>query len=219
MSDNPSDLTPKMRTMSLTQVNQAGEPTEEEEMEDLDGTLLLDFMLENEPFEVLLAQYYPKKELDHRPPIFEYGVALTEAQLVEYARKHGLATDQLDSPHPKWSKIFRAVGSTLDNQLELKPQGGILRWSSPYTKNKELVLLLALCTNYNTKIRVANPRRLVQRLEKEFGEPAKWYMSCITDGGLRPHYKVSGEVSTVNSNYSHWLTSDMFTYAYSQWQS
>ncbi|KAJ8073655.1 hypothetical protein PM082_011933 [Marasmius tenuissimus] len=204
MSDNPSDLTPKMRTMSLTQVNQvnqAGDVTEEEEMEDLDGTLLLDFMLENEPFEVLLAQYFPKKELDHRPPIFEYGIALTEAQLVEYARKHGLATDQLDSPHPKWSKIFRAVGSTLDNQLELKPQGGILRWSSPYTKNKELVLLLALCTNYNTKIRVANPRRLVQRLEKEFGEPAKWYMSCITDGGLRPHYKVSGEVSTVNSNH------------------
>ncbi|KAJ8073685.1 hypothetical protein PM082_011963 [Marasmius tenuissimus] len=191
MSDNPSDLTPKMRTMSLTQVNQAGEPAEEEEMEDLDGTLLLDFMLENEPFEVLLGQYFPKKELDHQPPIFEYGVALTEAQLVGYARKHGLATDQLDSPHPKWSKIFRAVGSRLDKQLELKPQGGILRWSSPYTKNKELVLLLALCTNYNTKIRVANPHRLVQRLEKEFGEPAKWYMSCITDGGLRPHYKVS----------------------------
>ncbi|KAJ8073679.1 hypothetical protein PM082_011957 [Marasmius tenuissimus] len=148
-------------------------------------------MLENEPFEVLLAQYFPKKELDHRPPIFEYGVALTEAQLVEYTRKHGLATDQLNSPHPKWSKIFRAVGSRLDNQLELKPQEGILRWSSPYTKNKKLVLLLALCTNYNTKIRVANPRDLVQRLEKEFGEPAKWYMSCITDGGLRPHYKVS----------------------------
>ncbi|KAL0062440.1 hypothetical protein AAF712_010652 [Marasmius tenuissimus] len=161
MSDAPSDLTPKMRTMSLTQVNQAGDATEEEEMEDLDGTLLLDFMLENEPFEVLLAQYFPKKELDHRPPIFEYGVALTETQLVEYARKHGLATDQLDSPHPKWSKIFRAVGSRLEHQLKLKPQGGILRWSSPYTKNKELVLLLALCTNYNTKIRVANPRGLV----------------------------------------------------------
>ncbi|KAJ8073653.1 hypothetical protein PM082_011931 [Marasmius tenuissimus] len=118
MSDIPSDLTPKMRTMSLTQVNQAGEPTEEEEMEDLDGTLLLDFMLENEPFEVLLAQYFPKKELDHRPPIFEYGVALTEAQLVEYARKHGLATDQLDSPHPDWSTIFCAIRSKLDQQLK-----------------------------------------------------------------------------------------------------
>ncbi|KAL0061712.1 hypothetical protein AAF712_011429 [Marasmius tenuissimus] len=183
-----------MRAMSLSQEEQAGAGTGdriEEEMEDLDGTLLLDFMLENEPFEVLLAQYYPKKELDHRPPIFEYGVALTEAQLVEYARKHGLATDQLDSPHPKWSKIFRAVRLRLDDQLELKPEGGILCWSSPYTKNKELVLLLALCTNYNTKIRVANPRGLVQRLEKEFGESAKWYMSCITDGDLRPHYKVS----------------------------
>ncbi|KAL0062446.1 hypothetical protein AAF712_010658 [Marasmius tenuissimus] len=195
MSTDSSELTPKMRTLSLSQENQAGAGDrigeEMEEMEDLDGTLLLDFMLENEPFEVLLAQYFPKKELDHRPPIFEYGVALTEAQLVEYARKHGLATDQLDSPHPDWSKIFCAIRSKLDQQLDLKPQEGVLSWGPPYTKNKKLILLLALCTNYNTKIRVADPRGLVQRLEKEFGEPAKWYMSCLTDGGLRPHYKVS----------------------------
>ncbi|KAL0057568.1 hypothetical protein AAF712_015790 [Marasmius tenuissimus] len=173
MSDSDaSALTPKMGTLSFEEKKGGWVENLEGEL-DFEGTLFLDYMLKNEPFETLYKQYIPHEGFDHHPPKFEYEVALTKADLIAYARKHSLATKQLDSPRPKWSTVFREVDSRLYDKLKVKREDGILLWSAPWTKDKERNLLLSLCSDYDLKIRVANPDTLIKRLEEEFGQSAK----------------------------------------------
>ncbi|KAL0062441.1 hypothetical protein AAF712_010653 [Marasmius tenuissimus] len=197
MSNDQAALTPKMRKMSLSEGGQAGNRFEslEAELEAVNNTLFLNYMMKNEPFETLPTQYFPHERLDHHPPEFKFGIALTEAQLVGYAQKHGLATEQLDSAYPDWPTVHREIESRLHKQLEVKPEEGLLFWAVPWTKNKKSNLLLSLCTNYNRKIRVANPGSFVKQLEDEFGQRAKWYMSRPRDDGpaLQTHYKISAD--------------------------
>ncbi|KAK1232562.1 hypothetical protein PQX77_004320 [Marasmius sp. AFHP31] len=191
-----SGLTTRTGTLSLTEDNIGKDSIENLEGElDFEGTLLLDYMLKNEPFEKLYEQYIPHKEFDHYPPEFEYGVALAKAELIEYALQHGLATDQLHAPRPDWSIVFRAVNRRLCDALNVKLEQGLLHWRLPLTKDKQRTLMVAVCSNYNRKIRVADPAALIKGLEREFKKPAMWYLSRPTcdDPGLRPHYKISGE--------------------------
>ncbi|KAJ8073675.1 hypothetical protein PM082_011953 [Marasmius tenuissimus] len=147
-------------------------------------------MMKNQPFE---TQYISHEGLGHHPPEFQHGVALTTAQLVGYVRKHGLATDQIDSPHPSWSIIIHEVECRLHEQLEVNPEDRILFWSKPWTKNEELKVLLSFRTNYNRDINIADPANFIKRLEEQLGQPAKWYMRHPNDDGpaLRAHYKIS----------------------------
>ncbi|KAJ8073651.1 hypothetical protein PM082_011929 [Marasmius tenuissimus] len=186
-----------MRGLSLSKGDQAGDSFGklERELDEMNNTLLLDYMMKNEPFETLPTQYIPHEGLDHHPPKFQHGVALTTAQLVGYARKHGLATDQIDSSHPSWSIIIHEVECRLHEQLEVNPEDGILFWSKPWTKNEELKVLLSFRTNYNRDINVADPAGFIKRLEEQLGQPAKWYMRRPNDDGpaLRTHYKISAD--------------------------
>ncbi|KAF9260310.1 hypothetical protein L218DRAFT_1002782 [Marasmius fiardii PR-910] len=47
--------------------------------------LTMRYMFEHEPFKILPPAYWLWKEVDHEPPIFEYGIGLTTEEAVDYA--------------------------------------------------------------------------------------------------------------------------------------
>ncbi|KAJ8073681.1 hypothetical protein PM082_011959 [Marasmius tenuissimus] len=61
--------------------------------------------------------------------------------------------------------------------------------------DKERHLLLRLYSDYNPKIRAADPDTLVKQLEEKFGQRAMLKLSSPSDRGpgLRPRYEISGE--------------------------
>ena len=111
-------------------------------------TLNFDYMMDNQPFEELPWQYFPKPKIDHRPPIFVYGFPLKSdvSEIEHIAHVAGILK-------PEEPLTGRNVMSTLPRTMKyLGRECGLLREDSLSVDGcycRTVRFVLKLKTNYN----------------------------------------------------------------------
>ncbi|KAK7037463.1 hypothetical protein VNI00_010955 [Paramarasmius palmivorus] len=151
-------------------------PGEDLTLEEMNETLSLKYILKHQPFEDLPLQYYPNPSYNHKPPIFDYGVALTADQIMDYGRKTGIIPadmDHLTASH--CTAVYGDICRTFNNRFNLWIPGKKVDIDTPYIK--ERVLLFKVSTNYDFRIPEDKVFDLLDNMEQVLGLPAKWYVS------------------------------------------
>ncbi|KAF9258166.1 hypothetical protein L218DRAFT_1005263 [Marasmius fiardii PR-910] len=156
-------------------------------LEELNKTLVFDYMFENGPYEELPVQYYPIKKYDHYPPIFDsghpvshvssdWGIALTSKELEEYGRKNGLVTAK-PNVHLSSPECGLLISRTAERFNERHGLGSRTRVDITLPATKEGVVLVKVLTNYGTSLSRDALLDLCENVESSFGKRGKWYIS------------------------------------------
>ncbi|KAG7093299.1 hypothetical protein E1B28_006981 [Marasmius oreades] len=158
-------LSCKLQNMNLEETKDEIDPPE--------GHLTFRYMFEHEPFETLPFEYFPWKEVDHYPPIFDYGVALTTEEIQEYARREVFVEGR--EPPCDYSGVLHGVLRKLNNEFGLEP-GRRINIGVPHTKMGNVVLLKFL-DNYVCPLSGEKVDFVADGLKKAFGKVPKWFLS------------------------------------------
>ncbi|KAF9262438.1 hypothetical protein L218DRAFT_988275 [Marasmius fiardii PR-910] len=165
---------------------------EEEEppnMEDLNHKLTRDYILKNEPFNEICPAYFPNPIYDLKPPIFEYGVALSLDEFNAYVDAQNLFPK--DEPPPSLLLKKYHVLRKLNQQFGLKSTG--ITDSIPVTQERDEfpLILITVITNYRYRnIPREKLIEVVKGLRREFKRRPKWYLSYDNGPDLKEDYSV-----------------------------
>ncbi|KAG7093301.1 hypothetical protein E1B28_006983 [Marasmius oreades] len=160
-----TSLSHKLQNMNLKETKEELGPPE--------GHLTLRYMMKHEPFETLPFEYFPWKEVDHYPPIFDYGVALTTEEVRDYARREVFVEG--DKPPGDFCDVLHGIQGKLNNEFGLKP-GGRIVIGVPYTK-MDNVVLFKFIDNYMCLLSDEKVDLVADGLEKAFGKAPQWFLS------------------------------------------
>ncbi|KAK7049439.1 hypothetical protein VNI00_006045 [Paramarasmius palmivorus] len=151
-------------------------PGEELTIEEMNKTLSLDYIFKHEPFEDLPLQYYPNPSYHHKPPIFDYGVALTTEQVKDYARKNGIIPANVEHPTlHQWTKMYSLMLKKFNDRYKLHIPGKRVEVNNPCSD--QCLALFKVSTNYDLCVPEDKVMEILDVLEETLGQPAKWYLS------------------------------------------
>ncbi|KAG7093291.1 hypothetical protein E1B28_006973 [Marasmius oreades] len=157
-------LSCKLQNMNLEETKDEIDPPE--------GHLTFRYMFEHEPFEILPFEYFPWKEVDHYPPIFDYGIALTTEEIQEYARREVFLEGR--NPHD-YRDVLHGALRKLNKEFGLEP-GGRIGLGVPYSKMENVVLFKFL-DNYVCPLSDEKVHLVVDGLKRAFGKEPQWFLS------------------------------------------
>jgi len=156
-------------------------------------TLNFEYMMDNQPFEKLPWQYFPKPVIDHRPPIFMYGFPLKSdvSEIERIAHIAGILK-------PEEPLTGHNAMSTLSRTMEfLGRQCGLSRERSfsvdgCYCRSVRFVLKLK--TNYHPGF--IPPEKLEHTIEvlKRYlpGKSPQWFLDPDVMDRERKNYEIPG---------------------------
>ncbi|KAF9261306.1 hypothetical protein L218DRAFT_1001820 [Marasmius fiardii PR-910] len=132
------------------------------------------YMFKHEPFEILPPAYWPWREVEHEPPIFEYGVALTIEETDDYAR-HEVFTEG-KKPSRDFQDVLFGITKKFSDDFRVDLGAGVYV-RVPITKERGVTLMLSTTDNYSCLILGEKIDAVCEGLEKAFGKTPKWYLS------------------------------------------
>ncbi|KAG7090178.1 hypothetical protein E1B28_011785 [Marasmius oreades] len=150
-------------------------------------------MASNEPQETPtldeINKYFPDDECEHRPPIFDYGFALTDEQVIDYAREQGLipADGEWSSDQDPWSIISWRMLCIFNYAVGLRIPGEGVEIVLPYIDPGNMVLL-KVATNYEVPFSRKKADKLLDMIKQAFKVDPTWHMSRENRERLQDNY-------------------------------
>ena len=134
--------------------------------------------MDNQPFNELPWQYSPNPKIDHRPPIFIYGFALSNdlSEIEHMAHAFGILKLEEPLTGTNLMGIMRQTLDRVENECGLSPRGTI---SFTGCHCRTAMFALRLKSNYSTKnIPPEELEHVVDILRKYLpGEPSpQWFL-------------------------------------------
>ncbi|KAF9257315.1 hypothetical protein L218DRAFT_114538 [Marasmius fiardii PR-910] len=177
---------------------------EEEEppnMEDLNHKLTRAYILNHETFMEICPAYFPNPIYDLKPPIFEYGVALSLDEFNAYVDAQNIFPK--DEPSPSLPVKKYHVLRNLNQRFGLKSNG--ITDSIPITQERDEypLILITMISNYRYRnIPREKLTQVAKGLRREFKRRPKWYLSYDNGPDLKEDYSVpSWKLDEVESKY------------------
>ncbi|KAF8884651.1 hypothetical protein BD779DRAFT_768299 [Infundibulicybe gibba] len=148
------------------------------ELKRINKTLKLSAIRKHEPYKCLPYQYLPIPDIDHRPPLFMYGLALNFEEIDEYV---------LRPETPILPEMTRAYGMDLLSTFvmhlrELFGLEDLERSVFPHLADCDDRLVFQFMTNYDR--RGVSEEKVVEVIaicERLFHRPPMWYLSPLVE--------------------------------------
>ena len=155
-------------------------------------------MLENEPFEKLLAPHIPLPKANHYPPILRLGFAVPDPynQFRQAALKNNLGDPEEFSSDDSFSLLRSLVMSHINERCDLPPEKDVA-WQLIDSKDADLMFEIA--TNYRTRIPRDKLDDVLRGIREVLSLPddaqPKWYLQPGVDEKAPDAYRMPSEPS------------------------
>ncbi|KAG7085576.1 hypothetical protein E1B28_003132 [Marasmius oreades] len=150
--------------------------------------LTLRYMVENSPWKDkdMPGIYFAEPHLDHYPPIFDFGVALTMPEILDFAVKKGII-EKLPASDDDMRRLPFNVQEYFNEKFGFK---SMVQFGMPQIASKERLFSFGVWTNYKCCVSESKKLHVVEVMKQEFDvEDLTWFISYMNEG-LKSHYTV-----------------------------
>ena len=161
-------------------------------------------MLENEPFEKLLAPHIPILKVNHCPPTLRLGFAIPDPhhQFRRAVLKNNLGDPEEFSADDGFSLLRRLVTSHINERCDLPPEKDVA-WQLIDSKEADLVFEIA--TNYRTRIPRDKLDDVLCSMREVLSLPddaqPKWYLEPGVDEKAPDEYRMPSGSSILTTTW------------------
>ncbi|KAF8871842.1 hypothetical protein BD779DRAFT_1574986 [Infundibulicybe gibba] len=137
------------------------------ELKQINETLKLTVMVKNQPYTSLPYQYMPNWDINHRPPVFLYGLGLTFTEIREYIVRIGLpfSTDE------RSNTLLYEFSGYLDELFGVEK--GTVHGIFPSCRGP---VVFRVKTNYYCDLSDEKMEEIEVTCEREFKRRPMWYV-------------------------------------------
>ncbi|KAF8873425.1 hypothetical protein BD779DRAFT_1569970 [Infundibulicybe gibba] len=134
------------------------------ELKRINETLILSVMEKNQPYAKLPYQYTPNRDIDHRPPVFLYGLGFTYKEVYEYIIRTRLPISTSMGTIPDFSRYLDELFG-----VEMGTMHGV----PPTCRG---LVVFRLRTNYYNPLPKKKMEEIADTCDRVFQRRPMWYV-------------------------------------------